>query len=212
MSDENKAVNPLQISPPSILATRKALFLEVDGLRPAVSLMDDFAGQDLRLTAVLESPTKLAALVAATKPSVLVLSVDFLDAVTLDQLSKIHLACPLPVIVFASQHAPEVLDVVVRVGVSSYVVDGISIQRLPTIIDLAIARFEQTRVLSQELARISAKLMERKLVERAKGIIMQQRNISEDQAYKEMRKSAMDRATPMAEISKQVISIFEMRG
>jgi len=144
------------------------------------------------------------------KPDALVLSVDFLDAAMLDQLIKVNEKCPLPVSVFAKQSSQEILKTAICAGVDSYVVDDVQAHRLQTIIELSMVRYEQFHILSEELEQTKEKLTERKLIERAKGIIMQQKHLTEDEAYVQMRKSAMNQGQSMAELSRRVISVFEM--
>ena len=93
---------------------------------------------------------------------------------------------------------------------SSYVVDDAQVHRLPVIIDLAIARFEKMNGISAELEQTKEKLSERKIIERAKGIIMQQKNLTEDEAYVQMRKSAMNKGQSIAELSRHIISVFDL--
>jgi len=176
------------------------LLVETVSARPDNQLEAKLSSQNTKLVDVLDTATNLVEKVELHEPSVLVLSVDFLDASMLDQLIKVKETCPLAVTVFAKQHAPEVLKMVVNAGVSSYVVDDVQPHRLPIIIDLAIARFEQMNSLSCELEQTKEKLNERKIIERAKGIIMQQKHLTEDEAYVQMRKSAMNQGQSMAEL------------
>jgi len=206
----NNAINSEMSLQSIILPQRGVLLIEIEGSRPAISTIEAFANKDGFSAQIVKMPLEMTNQLVLTKPDVLILSVDFLDAITLDQLSKIHNLHPLPIVVFADQNVPEVLELVVSIGVNSYVIDQIKPHRLPNIIDLAIERFKQAQNLKQELNSVKEKLSERKLIEKAKGILMQQKNLSEDQAYKQMRRSAMDQGKPMVELSKQVISVFEM--
>jgi len=188
----------------------KILLVETVSAQSDNQLHSKLSSQDVELVDVLEVTSGLVEKVSKSEFDVLVLSVDFLDAETLDQLIKIKETCPVAVTVFAKQHAPEVLKMVMNAGVSSYVVDDVQAHRLPVIIDLAIARFEQMNSLSTELEQTKEKLNERKIIERAKGIIMQQKNLTEDEAYVQMRKSAMNQGQSMAELARRVISVFDI--
>ena len=139
-------------------------------------LHDKLVEQGVYLVATATKTNGLAKAVVEHSPDILVLSVDFLDAATLDQLIQVNKDSPLPVVVFAKQHAPEAMKVVVEAEVSSYVVDNVDAHRLPVILDLAAARFTKMQSVSDELKQTKERLSERKLIEKAKGILMQQKS------------------------------------
>ena len=173
-------------------------------------LQEKLLSQSLSTIITVPNTDNLLAEVQKIQPDILVLSIDSLSASALDQLIKINAENPVPVAVFARQSSEEMLKTAICAGVDSYVVDDVQEHRLSTILDLAVARFEQFNNLAKELEQTKEKLSERKLIARAKGILMQQKNLSEDQAYTQMRKSAMDQGQSMAELSRRVISVFEM--
>lgn len=173
-------------------------------------LHDKLIEQGVNLVATATIAHELAKAVIEHSPDILVLSVDFLDAATLDQLIQVNRDSPLPVVVFAKQHAPEAMKVVVEAEVSSYVVDNVDAHRLPVILDLAAARFTKMQSVSDELKQTKERLSERKLIEKAKGILMQQKSLTEEQAYSQMRRSAMNQGQSMAELAKRIIGVFEM--
>lgn len=205
---EKSIINPAVTV--ATLNTMKILLIETKAAQQDNQLQVKMSSQNVELVHVADTAENLVDKIQIFAPDVLVLSVDFLDAFMLDQLIKINQSNPLPVTVFAKQHAPEVLKMVVSAGVSSYVVDDVQEHRLPIIVDLARVRFEQMHTLSTELEKAKEKLSDRKIIERAKGIIMQQKRLSEEEAYVQMRKSAMNQGQSMAEISRRVISVFDM--
>ena len=152
----------------------------------------------------------LVAKVSHLKPDVLFLYVQSLHDTLLDELSQVQKECSLPVIVVAQEYDKNLIDTVVSVGISSYLTDAVSQERLPVILELSIARFNQTQGLIDELNDTKEKLSDRKIIERAKGILMQQKQFSEEEAYTQMRKSAMNNGQPMVELAKRIISVFEM--
>ena len=190
--------------------------LLVDGLPESQSagLINKLTSLESSALEISHGVEELFAKVSAIQPDVLILSVEMLDQAILNQLTKLHEACPLPVIVVAQQYAKSVLETVVSAGVSSYLVnvEEISLERLSIIIDLSDARFKQEQSLICELQVTKEKLSERKLIERAKGIIMKQKHLSEEEAYSQMRKSAMDQGQSMADLAKRIISVFDMLG
>lgn len=142
------------------------------------------------------------------QPDALLVMVDQLGERTLNQLADLYRVFPMPILVFAHRHAPEALKATVASGICAYVVDDVRADRLPVIIDLAIERFEQSRCISSELEQTKKKLDNRKLIEKAKGILMQEKQIAEDVAYSQMRRSAMNQGITMAELSQRIINLF----
>ncbi len=145
--------------------------------------------------------------VAEIKPDVIIIDTDSPDRDTLENLCVISRDEPRPVVMFAHDDDSAKIREAVRAGVSAYVVDGLALERVKPIIDVAIARFEQFQALRQELAQNEEKLAERKVVERAKGILMKGRNLSEDEAYRALRQQAMDNNTRLGEVARQVIAL-----
>jgi response regulator NasT len=113
---------------------------------------------------------------------------------------------------FASDDAPETLRDVMRAGVAAYIVDGLEPSRVKSIVDVACARFDEYQRLRDELAATRLKLSERKLVERAKGVLMKSRGLDEDTAYSALRKIAMDRGKALADVAQQVVDAADLLG
>ena len=119
---------------------------------------------------------------------------------------------PRPIVMFASDAGGGAIRDAVRAGVSAYVVDGMDSGRVNSIVEVACARFEEFQRLKIELAEANLKLSERKLVERAKGLLMQSRGLSEDDAYHALRKLAMARKQRLGDVAQQVIDTAELLG
>ena len=95
---------------------------------------------------------------------------------------------------------------------SAYVVGGLSPERIRPIVDVALARFEETRTLRQELDQARSNLSERKLIERAKGIVMKLRRVDEQEAYSMLRTMAMERNQRLAVTAENVITMAKLLG
>ncbi|MFM9912448.1 MAG: ANTAR domain-containing response regulator [Methylophilaceae bacterium] len=139
------------------------------------------------------------------QPDVIVIDVDSPSRDTLEHIVVSGADTPRPIVMFAHDGEPEQIRSATRVGVSAYVVGGLESARIRPIIDAAMARFEEFSVMKQELQSVTLKLSERKNVERAKGILMQQKQLSEQEAYALMRKMAMDKHIKLAELAQQVV-------
>jgi len=137
---------------------------------------------------------------------VIVAAMNLPDCDTLEQLRHITREQPMPIAMFVTQDDGALIRQAIRAGVSAYSVDGIAPGRIRPILDAAIAQFGETQALRNELADVKNTLAERKIVEQAKGLIMQHRHCSEAEAYGDLRRMAMDRSIPLAEIARMVVS------
>ena len=111
---------------------------------------------------------------------------------------------------FAGKSDARMIRKALRAGVSAYIVDGLSPQRLEPIMDVAIARFQEYQELRRELDAATQKLADRVVVDRAKGILMKARGLDEDAAYKALRKLAMDRGKPLGVVAGEVVEMAKL--
>jgi len=162
------------------------------------------------IVALVREVTRLADEVARANPDVIIVTTDAPTEETFSSLGTIATTCPRPVVMFAREGDRELIRKAVENGVCAYVVDGWAPERLTPIIEAAMARFDAHQALRKELASTRAKLNERKLIEKAKGIVMQQRNVTEDQAYVALRKMAMDQNLALAEVARRVIAVAQL--
>jgi len=164
------------------------------------------------VTASLTSPFALLKTIEALKPDVIVIDTESPSRDVLEHLVVMSQHTPRPVVMFATDQAPETIREAMRAGVSAYVVDGLEPARVKTIVDVAVARFEDFQALRAQLAQANLKLSERKLIERAKGLLMKTRGLDEDAAYSLLRKFAMDRKLKIAEVARQLVDSAELLG
>ena len=188
--------------------TRRILLIERTGANFA-SMQQKLALFDHYQTERISCLESMPALVQASEPDLLILSVDALSNLDFSPLAWLKESNPIPVIVFAQKNSSNTTKSLVEAGISTYIVDDVLPIRLPVIIDFALERFSQIQTVNVELEQTKKKLSERKLIEKAKGLIMRQKNCSEDRAYIEMRKSAMDQGTTIAELSARIISVLD---
>jgi response regulator NasT len=164
------------------------------------------------VTASLTSAVALLKMIEELAPEVIVIDTESPSRDVLEHLVVMSQHTPRPVVMFATDRAPETIREAVRAGVSAYVVDGLDPARVKTIVDVAVARFEDFQDLRAQLAQANLKLSERKLVERAKGLLMKTRGLEEDAAYGLLRKFAMDRKLKIAEVAQQLVDAAELLG
>ena len=175
-------------------------------------LRDGLRRAGYEVTASLTSPVALLKTIEELQPDVIVIDTDSPSRDVLEHLVVMSQHTPRPVVMFATDSAPETIRDAVRAGVSAYVVDGLDKNRIKAIVDVAVARFEDFQRLRDQLAEANLKLSERKLVERAKGLLMKSRKLDEEAAYALLRKFAMDRKLKLAEIARQVIDAAGLLG
>ena len=164
------------------------------------------------VTATLSSPLALLKTIDELKPDVIVIDMDSPSRDVLEHLVFVSQNSPRPVVMFAQDDAPETIRAATRAGVSAYVVDGLDKNRIEAIIEAAVARFDQYQALRTQLAEANLKLSERKLVERAKGLLMKSRGLDEEAAYSALRKMAMDRKLKLAEVAQRVVDAADLLG
>ncbi len=148
--------------------------------------------------------------VEQTNPDIILIGADSPCNETLDTVASINQNHPCPIVMFAQDERSETIQNATLAGVSAYVVGELSKERIKTIIKAAVARFGKFRALQQELEKTKTSLAERKIIERAKEIVAQQRGTTEAEAYQTLRKMAMDRRKRLAEIAQDVLSIAEV--
>jgi len=144
--------------------------------------------------------------VARLNPDVVIIDVGSPDRDTLEHLVCLSRDAPRPVVMFAHDDDKAKIRAAIQAGVSAYVVRGLSADRIQAIVDVAIARFEEHRVLRAELVAAKARLDERKLVERAKGLLMHRNRCSEDEAYRALRQLAMTQQESLADIARSLLA------
>jgi two-component system, response regulator / RNA-binding antiterminator len=148
--------------------------------------------------------------VTQAKPDLLIISVGTLATELLEDLIQINQTAPLPVVIFAESNTPEMIQQVIHAGVSAYVVDDLQPIRVGTILEIALARFAEQQKLRQELAQTQEKLAERKVVEVAKGLLMQHKHMTEYEAYQCLRKLSMDTGKPMTKVADNIVEVLSL--
>lgn len=163
-----------------------------------------------QVAAVLQSSLDLIARIEEFKPDVILIETDSPSRDTLENLAVMERDMPRPVIIFAQDGDSGSIRNAVKAGVAAYVVDGVDPSRLNPIIDVAVAHFEEHQALKQELAQANRKLSERKVIDKAKGILMKSKGLDEEQAYAALRKLAMDRGKPMIAVAHDLLEMAKL--
>lgn len=147
--------------------------------------------------------------VQQARPGALIMDLTEPTPQVLQQLRHLDEQLPLPVVIFAERSSGQIIQSAMKAGVSAYVVDGFRPDRVASVMETAIARFQEVKSLRAERDRAQDKLAERKSIERAKGILMRRRELAEEAAYRVLRKMAMDRGRPLADVAQSIITAEE---
>lgn len=148
--------------------------------------------------------------VQSTGAEIVVFSTDSPSEELIYQLTRLTKESPRPVVMFAEQDAPSVIQQVVKSGVSAYVAAEIHPHRVRSIITVAVARFQEQQSLLNELVKAKNQLAGRKVIDRAKGLLMDKQGINEEEAYTKLRKMAMDKGEPLSNVAQSVVDVFSL--
>ncbi len=117
-----------------------------------------------------------------------------------------------PIVLFTNDDDTSHVGDAIAAGVTAYIVAGLAPERIKPVLDVALARFRHEEALRRELADARTQLSDRKVVDRAKGILMTRHGLSEEDAYGRLRKTAMDRGMKLAEVAQRVIDVADLLG
>jgi response regulator NasT len=146
----------------------------------------------------------------AIDPDVILIGLENPSRDVLEQMFQVSRAVRRPVAMFVDQADTASIQASVDAGVSAYIVDGLRKERITSILDLCVSRFNAFSKLQSELERAKSDLEERRIIDRAKGILMKTKKLSEDDAYKLMRTAAMRESKKIAEIAQSIITAAEL--
>ncbi len=164
------------------------------------------------LVSRLSSADRLVEHVAVSQPDIVIVDIDSPDRDCLENMAVLSRSNPKPVIIFSDEDNEETIASAIKAGVSAYVADGMNPDRVRPIVQVAVARFREFQALKNELQKTRDQLADRKLIDKAKGLLMKHRNFNEDEAYHAMRKLAMERNQRLVDTARNVIEVFEMLG
>jgi len=171
-----------------------------DGLREAghvhVTVIDTF----------LDLETRLCAL----NPDMVLIDLENPSRDVLEQMIRISGADARPVAMFADASDAAMINAAIDAGVSAYVVDGLKKERVRTIVDVSVSRFNAFARLREELQAAKDQLADRKAIDQAKALVIKAKKISEEQAYSMMRKVAMNEGKKIADVARAILTAAEL--
>ena len=178
-----------------------------DGAQRIGLIRDELTAGGHTVVGVVDAAIAIHDCVQRLQPDVVIVDAESPSRDTLEHLATVSATNPRPVVVFSEDDSEAPMRQALRAGVSAYVIAGLQPQRVAPVLRVAIARFEQDRALRAQLDDATLKLSERKLIERAKGLLMNEVGLNEEQAYAHLRKLAMDRGQRLAEVAQRLIDV-----
>lgn len=164
------------------------------------------------LVAALPADMHLSARIARLQPDLIIIDAESDARGVLGHVAGASSDPRRPIVLFTEDQAPSSMEAAMAAGVSAYIVAGLQAERIKPVLEVALARFRQEQKLLDELADTRHKLAERKIIERAKGMLMAHQDLSEEQAYRKLRSMAMNKKLKLAEIAQRIIDLEDLLG
>ncbi|HZR74655.1 ANTAR domain-containing response regulator [Bradyrhizobium sp.] len=158
----------------------------------------------------IDEMQSLLSRIYALDPDVILIDLENPSRDILEQMFQVSRAVRRPIAMFVDQSDAASIQASVDAGVSAYIVDGLKKERLKPILDLCISRFNAFSKLQDELDRAKSALEDRKVIERAKGILMKLKGLTEDEAYVLLRSTAMREKKKIGEIAQSILTASEL--
>ncbi len=164
------------------------------------------------IVAVLPADTFLNERLAQLQPDMIIIDAESEARDSLEHVVMATRDARRPIVLFTNDNDTSHVKDAVAAGVTAYVVAGLSPDRIRPILDVAMARFEHEQGLRKELANAKTELHERKIIDRAKGLLMQRQGLSEQLAYEKLRKAAMDKGLRLGEVAQRMLDMADLLG
>jgi two-component system, response regulator / RNA-binding antiterminator len=164
------------------------------------------------LVAVLPADTFLNERLTQLQPDMIIVDAESQARDALEHVVVATRDARRPIVMFTNDNDTSHVKDAVAAGVSAYIVAGLSSERIRPILDVAMARFQHEQALRQELADTKVELQDRKVIDRAKGMLMQRQGLNEQAAYDKLRKTAMDKSLKVVEVAQRMLDVAELLG
>ncbi|HJV63436.1 MAG TPA: ANTAR domain-containing protein [Albitalea sp.] len=164
------------------------------------------------IVAVLPADVFLPDRLAQIGPDMIIVDAESQARDTLEHVVVATRDARRPIVLFTNDDDTSHVRDAIAAGVTAYVVAGLAPDRVKPVLEIALARFQHEEAMRRELADARSQLSERKLIERAKGVLMVRQGLSEVDAYARLRKSAMDKGMKIAEVAQRIIDVADLLG
>jgi len=144
------------------------------------------------------------------QPDAVIIEIESLDHELLNQIKSINQSYAIPVLLFTETDEDQIIEKAIKSGVATYIVGPLDAHRLGSILQVAITRFKEVQQIKSDLLKTRAQLEDRKVIDKAKGILMKHKQFTEDEAYQALRKMAMDKNKRIIDIAEGIIATFDL--
>jgi response regulator NasT len=159
---------------------------------------------------LIDEMRRLLQTIYDTDPDVVIVGLENPSRDTLEQLFQVSRVVKRPIAMFVDRSDRAAIEAAIDAGVSAYIVGSLQKERVQSILDVCISRFNAMARLQEELDKTKSALEERKVIDRAKGILMNAKGLSEEEAYRLLRKTAMNEKKRIAEIARSIVTAAEL--
>lgn len=181
------------------------ILLVTDTEKPIGELREALARLGYEMLPAAAAPHMLPKVVERERPDVVIIDTESPSRDTLEHLAVMNETAPRPVLMFSHDANQQLIRSAVDAGVTAYMAEGLTADKLAPILEVALARFAHEEKLRQRLAKAESELEDRKTIDRAKRLLMERGKLSEHDAYASLRKRAMDAGVRLAEIARRVL-------
>jgi len=164
------------------------------------------------IVAVLPAEAFLPDRVAQIGPDMIIVDAESNARDTLEHVVMATRDARRPIVLFTQDEDMSHVGAAIAAGVTAYVVAGLAPERVKPVLDVAFARFQHEEALKRELADARAELSDRKVIDRAKGLLMTRHSMSEAEAYARLRKAAMDKGLKLADVARRILDVADLLG
>ncbi len=162
------------------------------------------------IVAVLPADPFLPERLAQISPDMIIVDAESQARDTLEHVVMATRDARRPIVLFTNDDDTSQVGAAIAAGVSAYVVAGLAPERVRPVLEVALARFRHEEALRRELADARTQLSERKTIDRAKGLLMQRHQLSEDDAYVRLRRTAMDRGMKLVDVAQRILDVADL--
>jgi len=164
------------------------------------------------IVAVLPADVFLPDRLAQIGPDMIIVDAESESRDTLEHVVVATRDARRPIVLFTNDDDTTHVRDAIAAGVTAYVVAGLAPERVKPVLEVAMARFQHEEAMRRELADARTQLSERKLIDRAKGILMKRQSLNEEEAYARLRKTAMDKSMKLADVAQRIIDVADLLG
>ena len=199
------------VAPDSLAGDATHPDAEAEALRSR-SLRIGLLQNGCNIVAVLPADVYLPERLAQIGPDMIIVDAESANRDTLEHVVMATRDARRPIVLFTEDNDTTHVRDAIAAGVTAYVVAGLAPDRVKPVLDVALARFQHEEHLRRELADARSQLTDRKLIDRAKGLLMQRQGLSEDEAYARLRKTAMDKGLKLGEVAQRILDVADLLG